>query len=75
MHDIGFVHYWWLRDYPAAARWFDRAAAVPGAPTWLKPLAATTLAAGGDRRTSRQLWLQLLNASDTAWLRSNASSG
>lgn len=72
MHDIGFVHYWWLRDYPAAARWFDRAAAVPGAPAWLKPLAATTLAAGGDRRTSRQLWVQLLNASDTAWLRSNA---
>jgi hypothetical protein len=72
MHDIGFVHYWWLRDYKEAARWFERAAAVPGAPVWLKPLAATTLAAGGDRRTSRQLWEQLLNASDTAWLRSNA---
>jgi hypothetical protein len=72
MHDIGFVHYWWLRDYKEAARWFERAAAVPGAPAWLEPLAATTLAAGGDRRTSRQLWEQLLNATDTAWLRSNA---
>jgi hypothetical protein len=72
MHDIGFVHYWWLRDYVTAAEWFRRASEVPDAPQWLQPLAATTLAAGGDRRTSRQLWEQLLNASDTAWLRSNA---
>ena len=36
--------------------WFERAAQMPGAPAWLKPLAATTLAAGGDRRTSRRLW-------------------
>jgi tetratricopeptide (TPR) repeat protein len=72
MHDIGFVHYWWLRDYPKAAEWFERAAAVPGAPAWLTPLAATTLAAGGDRRTSRQLWEQLLTSSDTGWLKSNA---
>ncbi len=72
MHDIGFVYYWWLRDYPKAAEWFDRAAAVPGSPTWLKPLAATTLAVGGDRRSSRTMWQQLHDSSDTEWLRSNA---
>lgn len=72
MHDIGFVHYWWLRDYLTAADWFERAAAVSGAPVWLKPLAATTRAAGGDRRTSRQIWEQLRASSDTAWLRTNA---
>lgn len=72
MHDIGFVYYWWLRDYPKAAEWFDRASAVPGSPTWLKPLAATTLAVGGDRRTSRTIWQQLLNSSDAGWLKSNA---
>jgi len=72
MHDTGFVYYWWLRDYIKAAEWFERAAAVPGAPAWLKPLAATTLAVGGDRRTSRQLWEQLMQASDTEWLRGNA---
>ena len=49
MQDIGFVHYWWRHDYPAAAEWFDRASQVPGAPWWLKSLAATTLAEGGDR--------------------------
>ena len=35
MHDIGFVYYWWLRDYARAAEWFERAAAVPGSPAWL----------------------------------------
>ena len=24
-HDIGFVHYWWLKDYAAAAEYFRRA--------------------------------------------------
>jgi hypothetical protein len=72
MHDVGFVYYWWLRDFPMAAEWFDRAAAVPGSPSWLKPLAATTLAVGGDRRSSRTMWQQLMQSSDTEWLRSNA---
>jgi hypothetical protein len=72
MHDIGFVHYWWLRDYPTAAEWFERGAQVPGSPAWLKPLAATTLAVGGDRRSSRQLWQQLLESPDSEWLRGNA---
>ena len=31
--DIGFVHYWWRRDYMEAAAWFLRAAKISGAPT------------------------------------------
>ena len=53
MQDIGFVHYWWKQDYQTAAEWFRRASEVQGAPWWLKSLAATTLAVGGDRRSSR----------------------
>ncbi len=70
-HDIGFVYYWWLHDYKAAARWFERSAQLPGAPVWLKPLAATTLATGGDRQSSRQLWRQL-GDTDIDWLRRSA---
>ncbi|MGE3489423.1 MAG: hypothetical protein AB7N29_05390 [Vicinamibacterales bacterium] len=69
--DIGFVHYWWLQDYKTAAQWFDKSAQMPGAPIWLRPLAATTLATGGDRQSSRQLWRQL-GDSDIEWLRRNA---
>ena len=52
MQDIGFVHYWWRHDYRAAAEWFDKASDVPGAPWFLRSLAATTLAkaATGNRR-------------------------
>lgn len=71
-HDIGFIYYWWLRDLPNAAKWFALAAERPAAPEWLKPMAAVTLAEGGNRRSSRQLWTGLLN-SDVAYLRKNAA--
>lgn len=70
-YDIGFVYYWWLRDYQKAAEWFLKGAEQPGAAEWLKPLAATTLATGGLRETSRQMWTQLLN-SDMTFIRSQA---
>lgn len=72
MHDIGFVHYWWLRDYQAAGRWFEQAGKLPGAATWLPALAATTLAHGGDRQSSRLLWRQLLETSEGDWIRRTA---
>jgi hypothetical protein len=72
VHDIGFIHYWWLREFSKAAEWFERAAQVPGSPAWLRPLAATTLAVGGDRRSSRLMWQQLLESGDSEWLRGNA---
>lgn len=59
MHDIGFVYYWDLHDYPKAAEYFIRAAEIPGAPWWLRSVAATTLARGGDRGASKRLWRQL----------------
>jgi hypothetical protein len=72
MEDIGFVYYWWLKDYKQAAAWFTRASEQPAAPSWLAPLAATTLAQGGDRRSSRLLWTQLLQTTDVEWVRGNA---
>ena len=70
-YDIGFVHYWSLRDPAGAAAWFERAAQQPEAPIWLKPLAATMLARGSDRASSRYLWQQMLG-SDQEWLRRSA---
>jgi tetratricopeptide (TPR) repeat protein len=69
VQDIGFVYYWYANDYRQAAAWFDKAAQVPGAPVWLKPLAATTLVKGGDRESSRAMWRAILESSDIDWLR------
>jgi hypothetical protein len=72
MQDIGFVYYWTVGDFSNAAAWFKRASTVPGAPTWLAPLAATTLAQGGDRASSRFLWQQIAASSEDDWLRREA---
>ena len=70
---IGFVHYWWRQDYDEAAAWFARAAALPNAPVWLGPLAATTLAEGGRRESSRLLWQQVARDAEDEWFRNEAA--
>jgi tetratricopeptide (TPR) repeat protein len=70
-HDTAFVYFWRLNDHAAAARWFQRAADVPGSPPWLRPLAAAVLAGGGDRQASRFLWRQMLS-SEQVWMRRTA---
>ncbi len=71
LEDIGFIYYWWVKDFSEAAAWFKRASEAPGAPPWLAPLAATTLAQGGNRTSSRMFWTQLAD-SDLEWLRKDA---
>lgn len=68
VYDIGFVEYWWRGNFQAAAQRFREAAALPGGPSWLGPLAAVTLAQGGDRRSSRLLWQQVRDSADAEWL-------
>ncbi len=63
-HDIGFIHYWYTSNYGEAATWFKRAAAMPGAPEWLGPLAGVTLASGGDRQGARRLLQELLSSEE-----------
>ena len=70
--DIGFTYYWWIRDYPTAASWFRRGADMPGAPEWLMPLAAVTLARGGSRSSSRTLWTQVRDTVDAESLKKQA---
>jgi hypothetical protein len=73
MQDIGFVYYWWIGDYTKAAEWFSHGANQPGAPWWLRSLAAVTLAQGGNRQASRTLWMALAQNADNEWLRTDAA--
>jgi predicted transcriptional regulator len=72
MQDIGFVHYWYEHDYHQASAWFAKASEVPAAPVWLKGLAATTLALGGDRQSSRIMWEAIRQSSEVDWMRATA---
>ncbi len=71
--DVGFVYYWWLRDYKTAAAWFQKASEVPGAPWWLRSLAAASLTEGGERRGARLLWQQMAQTADNDWLMNEAA--
>ena len=73
-HDIAFVHYWQMRDMHGAAEWFRQAAAQPGAPNWLEPVAASMLIRGNDRASARFLLREILK-SEEAWLRRMAERG
>lgn len=73
-HDVAFVHYWHLRDMQAAAEWFRKAAAQPGAPNWLEPVAASMLIQEGDTASARFLLREILK-SEEAWLRRMAERG
>jgi hypothetical protein len=75
MHDIGFVHYWWRRDQKTAAQWFLKAEGMPGAPNWLRQVAVTMLAEGGDRETARNLWTEMANSAEHEWMRQAAKRG
>ena len=73
LQDVGFLHYWQRGDYAKAAESFQRASEIPGAPWWLRPLAATTLEKGGQRDSSRFLWKQMLDNAQDDWQRTTAS--
>ena len=72
MQDIGFVHFWAMQDYKGAAEWFERGSTVPGAAWFLKPLAAVTLAQGGQRSASRTLFQAIVESAENDWMRKDA---
>ena len=73
-YDIGFVYYLYGGDFHRAGTWFTRASAMPQAPDWIRPLAAATVAQGGDRANARRLFSDLAS-SDQPYLRNDAARG
>jgi len=73
--DIGFIHYFWLKDYVGAAEWFRRASMMPQGPEWMAALAATVLHEGGNSASSRRLWQDILEGDNPPYLRERARRG
>lgn len=70
--DLGFIYYWDLKDYASAARVFRIGSERPGAMVWMKVLAATVAAQGGERQSSRLLWSEIYRHADNDQIRESA---
>ncbi len=70
--DLGFVYYWQLHDYKTAAKIFAIGSNQPGADYWLKALAGTVAAKGGDLQTSRLLWSEIYTHAENDAIRNTA---
>jgi hypothetical protein len=70
--DLGFIQYWDLRDYAAAARTFQTGGQRPGVEIWMKTLAASVAARGGEVRTSQLLWAQIYRSAGNSAIRKSA---
>jgi hypothetical protein len=70
--DLGFIYYWDLKDYASAARVFRVGSERPGAKLWVRTLAASVAAKGGELETSRLLWSEIYRQADNEQIRHSA---
>ena len=68
----GFFTFLFLHDADRAASILNGAAEIPGAPFWLRTLAADLAAKGGDRASARRMWQQMYDQSDEGVIKQNA---
>jgi hypothetical protein len=73
VQQLGFFRYLFLHDASGAAAVLDEAAKRPGAPFWLRTMAADILAKGGDRATARRMWQQMYEQSEGGAIKENAA--
>jgi tetratricopeptide (TPR) repeat protein len=70
--DLGFIYYWDMQDYAHAARAFETGGERPGAMPWMRVLAASVAAEGGEIQTSRILWAEVARSAGTDSIRHSA---
>jgi len=58
-NDAGYYCYKYLKDYPRAERYYNQAAAKPGAPDFLKRMKAHLVYMSDDPQTAYRMWLDL----------------
>jgi len=70
--DLGFIYYWDLKDYAAAARAFQTGSERPGAMQWMRAMAAKVAAQGGQLATSKFLWSEIAHQAGNEQIGKNA---
>jgi tetratricopeptide (TPR) repeat protein len=70
--DLGFLYYWRLKDYPAAAQAYLEGSKIPNAPSWMRIMAALVAQRGGSIETSRIIWTEIYNSTQDKNVRDRA---
>ncbi len=70
--DLGFLYYWWMRDYPASSQAYLVGSRNPKAPPWLGMMAARIAQKGGSIQTSRMIWSQIYDTTRDPTVRKRA---
>ncbi len=71
-HHLGFTYYWELQEYENAAAAYLEGSKHPDARSWMKVMAASITARGGNLETSRFLWQEIYNSTEDETIRNNA---
>ncbi len=67
--DLGFLYYWYLRDYGDAAAAYLAGSNTPQGPAWMKFMAARLDQKGGSLETSRMIWTQVYESNSDPKIR------
>ena len=70
--DLGFLYYWWLRDYTDSAAAYLAGSNAPDSPPWLKIMAARVAQKGGSLETSAMIWSELYSSTEDPNIRARA---
>ena len=70
--NLGFIYYWYSKDYAQATAAYLEGSKRPGAQDWMRGMAAKIQEEGGSRETSSFLWTQIYEESPEPALRANA---
>ena len=63
-----------MKDYAHAARAFQTGSERPGALPWMRALAASVAAKGGEIQTSRVLWMEIARSAGNDSIRQSAEN-
>jgi hypothetical protein len=72
--DLGFLYYWYFRDYHDASAAYLGGSKTPQGPSWMKIMAARMDQKGGSIETSRMIWSQIYEANNDPKIRKLALS-
>jgi tetratricopeptide (TPR) repeat protein len=69
---LGFVYYWYMKDYTHASQVYLEGSQYAGAPVWMKGMAARIAELGGSRDTSVMVWSEIYQTTREPRARENA---